>query len=59
MMHTHTHKYTHTYTSLEALMNLDVIGSEAELKGAGQREREMGKERGRPRESEMGKLCFQ
>ena len=45
MMHTHgtqTHtrayKHTHTHTSLEALMNLDVIGSEAELKGGGQRE---------------------
>lgn len=32
MMHTHT---LVMHTSLEALMNLDVIGTEAELKGGG------------------------
>lgn len=32
-MRASTHTHTHTRTPLEALMNLDVIGTEAELRG--------------------------
>lgn len=36
---THTHKSVCTHTLLEALMNLDVISAEAELKGGGHGEK--------------------
>lgn len=40
MMHAHKRTNTRAHTSLEALMNLDAIGTEAELKGGGSRERD-------------------
>ncbi len=56
---THSHTHTHAHTSLEALMNLDVIGTEAELKGGGAGRDSWIKSKGRPRDGKAGKLCFQ